>query len=476
MSKSNHPIQALVPYGGVGHQFVCYADCCSGIPDAPHAKTFAAVNKVVARLEPQPEFICFPGDEIKGLMTNAERLREQWRYWFEHEMQWLDREAVPLYHTTGNHTVYDTVSEAVFHQVMAHLPQNGPPGQEGLTYYVRRNDLLLVFVNTMYSGLGGEGRVETTWLNQTLGEHADAKYKLVFGHHPVHSVNGFSGAYQRDIAPEDGRRFWDVLVRHNVLAYVCSHILAFDVQVHDGVLQILTGGAGTMPRMPEGIEYLHCVQVALDANGLRYQVLDTSGQIREWLKWPIEVPLSTTWEQWESGASNAFFVNEKKNEATTSRFIVWRFSGICSPANSGEAQTLLCGWNSDSSLAPLWIGLRGREHRLCVLLSPVPGRSPHLWLGPILVPDKPFEIQLGIHTAMGPGGLLWRWNDTMPWSSLIGASAWGAERLTWPKYWNIGYSQYGTGSIPFRGNNLEVTGYTQILQLKRWSDQEIWLG
>jgi hypothetical protein len=76
----------------------------------------------------------------------------------------------------------------------------------------------------MCSELGGEGRVETTWLNQTLGEHADAKYKLVFGHHPVHSVNGFSGVYQRDIASEDGRSFWDVLVRHNVLAYVCSHI------------------------------------------------------------------------------------------------------------------------------------------------------------------------------------------------------------------------------------------------------------
>jgi hypothetical protein len=75
MSKSNHLIQALVPYAGVGHQFVCYADCCSGISDAPHAKAFAAVNKVVARLEPQPEFICFPGDEIQGLVTNAERLR-----------------------------------------------------------------------------------------------------------------------------------------------------------------------------------------------------------------------------------------------------------------------------------------------------------------------------------------------------------------------------------------------------------------
>ena len=67
-----------------------------------------------------------------------------------------------------------------------------------------------------------------------------------------------------------------------VLAYVCSHILAFDVQVHQGVLQILTGGAGThdmhLGLMPEEPEYFHLVQGAIDTDGLRYQVLDTTGR------------------------------------------------------------------------------------------------------------------------------------------------------------------------------------------------------
>ncbi|KAA3664157.1 MAG: hypothetical protein DWQ04_07155 [Chloroflexi bacterium] len=465
MSESNQSIQALGPHDGNGHQFVCYADCCSGIPDAPHEETFAAVNNVVARLQPQPEFICFPGDEIKGLTANEKTLHEQWRYWFELEMKWLDKENIPLYHTTGNHTVYDSVSEAVFRQVLSHLPQNGPSGEEGLTYYVRRDDLLLIFVNTLSLALGGEGRVESVWLDQTLSDHADAKYKLVFGHHPVYSVNGFSGICQRDIDPEDGRKFWEVLTRHNVLAYMCSHILAFDVQVHEGVLQILTGGAGTIHRMPEGIEYLHCVQAAIDNNGLKYQVLDTSGEIREWLKWPLHISASTTWDQWENGdAYNLRGIDE--SEDASEQFVVWRFSGICDLANDGEAQTLLCGWHSTQDLAPFWIGLRGKENRLCILLSPEPGRSPHLWRGPTLSPDKPFEIQIGIHTGMGPGGLLWRWHDSAPWSSLIGASPWGAERLTWPTHWHIGYGQYGLGSSSFRGTNLKVTGHIQVLHLQ----------
>ncbi len=269
-------IQSLLPRG-TGHQFVCYADSCSGVPGAPHEKTFAAVNAVVRRLRPQPEFICFPGDEIVGLTADADELRRQWRYWLDHELAWLDRAAIPFYHTTGNHTTYDDMSEAVFKEMLSHLPRNGPADQQGLSYFVRRGDLLMVFVHTLWSGLGGEGRVETVWLDQTLADHADARHKLVFGHHPVFPVNGFSGPYQREIGPEDGEAFWRILVRHGVLAYVCSHILAFDVQVHDGVLQILTAGAGTAHRMPEEIEYLHCVQAALDGRGLRYQVLDTEG-------------------------------------------------------------------------------------------------------------------------------------------------------------------------------------------------------
>jgi len=160
-----------------GHQFVIYGDSCSGIPDALHESTFAQVNAVIQRLEIPPQFICYPGDEIMGLTTDPDELRRQWEHWFTHEMAWLDRDAIPMYHTTGNHTTYDPMSEAMFREMMAHLPQNGPDDQQGLSYFVRRDDLLMIFMHTLWSGLGGEGNVETDWLEQTLSEHADAKNK-----------------------------------------------------------------------------------------------------------------------------------------------------------------------------------------------------------------------------------------------------------------------------------------------------------
>lgn len=453
------PISALVP-NGTGHQFVCYADSCSGVPNALHEQTFAAVNAIVARLQPPPHFIAFPGDEIIGLTSDEAELRRQWNHWFTHEMAWLNGIAIPLYHTTGNHTVYDPTSEAIFREMMAHLPRNGPPGQEGLSYFVRRNDLLLVFVNTLWSGLGGEGYVETNWLEQTLATHADARYKFVFGHHPVFPVNGFAGARQRELEKRYGQTFWRILVRYGVFAYWCSHILAFDVQVHEGVLQILTAGAGTAHRMPPENEYLHCVQAAVDADGLRYQVLDTEGQRREWLHWPLVLPPSNQWQSLPKGESVAPFL-PTVSSTTVTDLLVWRFQGHATADEEGAPQTLLSAWNVGSGLTPLWIGLIGCEQRLGVLLSPQAGRSPHLWTGPTLTVDEPFLLQLAFHTGMGPGGLLWRWDDESPWSSLKGASTWGLERLTWPGQWSVGQGPRGTGDRPFRGHRLRVTWHHQ---------------
>jgi len=135
------PIAAIVPRG-LGHQFVIYGDSCSGVPGAPHEETFAQVNRIVARLTPSPQFIVFPGDEIAGLTGVADTLRAQWRYWTDVEMKWLRGRDIPLYRTTSNHTVYDGISEAVFREIQYHAPDNGPRDQRGLSYAVRRGDLL----------------------------------------------------------------------------------------------------------------------------------------------------------------------------------------------------------------------------------------------------------------------------------------------------------------------------------------------
>jgi hypothetical protein len=446
--SENKPVSALLPRGP-GHQFVVYGDSCSGIPGAPHERTFAAVNAVLRRLSPPPEFILFLGDEVAGLTPDPDTLRTQWRHWLEQEMGWLDWDAIPLWHATGNHTAYDTMSERVFREVLGDLPRNGPPGQEGLSYWVRRDDLLLVFVHTLWTGLGGEGHVETEWLGQVLREHSDARQKLVIGHHPIHPINGFSGAYQREVGPEHATSFWDTLVEGGVLAYLCSHILAFDVQVHRDVLQICTAGAGTAHRMPEGIEYLHLVQATIDAQGLRYQVLDTDGRVRERLSWPLMLPPSELWDVLPSGESVALVTG-----AAVDRIVAYRFTGRTAAKGVSAAQTLFSAFQPGIQ-AQLWIGLRGIEQRLTVIVGPEPHRSPHYWMGPELQPDTEFNVRIVINAGMGPGGVMCDAGDNT-WSSLTAASPWGAERLTWPARWSIGRGQGGIDDRPFQGSSLKV--------------------
>ncbi|MCY4071769.1 MAG: metallophosphoesterase [Chloroflexi bacterium] len=430
------PIPTIKP-ADTGHHFVIYSDSCSGQPGTLHEGNFRQINELIAALDQAPQFICFPGDEIMGLTRDRERLRRQWTYFFETELAWLDRAAVPVYHSSGNHTVYDRMSETVFRETMAHQPQNGPPDQRGLSYFVRRGDLLMIFVNTLWSVTGGEGTVETEWLEATLEQNADAGHKLVFGHHPVWTVNGYAGDYQRNLERNNGRRFWDALARHGVLAYVCSHILAFDAQVHGGVLQICSAGAGTAHRMPADDEYLHIVQAALDDVGLRYQVLDRAGQVREWLFWPWLLPSSQSWKPFSPAAAQSLTA-DCLGRLDKVQVVLWEINGELYATSDGAPQMILRGDAKDDALPPFWLGASGVDNRLTALLSPRANRSPHRWAGPPLPKGGTFSIQFALHSGMGPGGLLWRWSDEDAWSSLIGASAWGAERIPWSHSWRIG--------------------------------------
>ena len=424
------PLPALTPRGP-GAQFVLYADACSGVPGALHERTHAAVNAVVARLDPQPEFVVFPGDEVIGLVSDAAALRAQWRHWFDTEMAWLDRTTIPLFNATGNHTTYDPASAAVFRDVMEHLPLT----PHRLDYAVRYGELRLIVVDTMCPALGGEGHVDLDWLAATLAE-GGARWTFVAGHHPAHAVNGFEGAGQRTL--HEAAAFWRLLAAHGVKAYLCSHILAFDVQVHEGVLQITAGGAGTAHRMPEGVEYLHCVQMAVDAGGVRLQVLDDTAMRREALDWPPPEPAAL-------GAVDAA-------PASLDGPVLLRLAGRTA-VSAGPRQTLVCA--TAGGAMPIWIGLAGRSQQVSVMLASEAGRSPHYWTGPAMALDEAFSVDLLLHPGMGPGGILWRAGPGAPWSSLRGHSATGPERITGPLRWVAGTAP--ARAFPFLGTGLAVS-------------------
>jgi Calcineurin-like phosphoesterase len=487
------PVLALRARGKSGHRFVWMGDCCSGRPGERNERNFAAINKVLQMLNPMPEHVVFLGDNISGYTADEAELRSQWKYFLEKEFNFLDHPSIPVHHITSNHNTYSPMAEKVFRDVFPNLPKNGPVEQTGLSYWLRDGDLLRVMVNTSFSELGGDGHVETEWLDEVLSQNADARYKLVMGHHPAYPVNGYTNLgitdaggfleraihgskqvagvpmFRWHILPDNTQAFWDVLTRHNVLAYVCSHIIAYDVQVRRGVLQVCTAGAGTNwgpdGAMPGATEYLHLLQGALDEIGLRYQVIDTNGSLREWLQWPVQLSAVSSWQPIPDGAAPALPKPSGWDARPgTQHALAFDFRGTLG-AGSGEDQTLLSAWDDNEGPHILWVGLSDVDQRLELRMVPKAGDGDRVWRGPSLGTGGPLALQLLIHTGMGPGGVMYRTREDAPWTSLTTSCSRGAEAMMWPGRWAVGNGMSGPNHLRFRGYGLEARWYTVPLKL-----------
>tara|TARA_R110002095_G_scaffold214616_1_gene207052 strand:- start:375 stop:1667 length:1293 start_codon:yes stop_codon:yes gene_type:complete len=416
---------------------------------------------MVASIQPQPEFIAFPGDAIKGYTTDYHELQKQWDYWQQTEMKWLEGKQIPLFQSTSNHNTYDDGSENVFRKKHPEIPQNGPEGQKGLAYYIRRGDLLYISTHQPDRQRFPKYRpgmlIDWKWLDHVLTEHQDAKFKLVAGHYPAFPVNGYIECPLWCLKPAERRPFWEVLVRHRVNAYLASHVIAFDVQIHDGIPQIVSGGAGTNYGpggfMPGLTEYFHAVQITLDHQGLQYQVLDVNGKRREWLQWPFTLPTVGKWQMLESQSASS----ELSPEHLTGQLVVWRFRGESARKSADEEQTLLCGFDKNEPVTKVWIGLEGKTSRLIVRLLPESTYGMQSWIGPQITNDAKFDFQLALHPGMGSGGILWRSTEKEQWVSLYSKSAKGTEELKWPTSWVIGRDQTDVASRAFRGKKLVTT-------------------
>ena len=445
-------IPALLPRDKLGHRFVLYSDCCSGSPGRAVARNLQSVNKMVARLQPQPEFIAFPCDAVSGYTKDHAELRRQWDYWRGTEMKWVRERKLPLFQSTSNHNTYDAGSEKLFRDVHADLPQNGPPGQKGLAYWFRCGDLLYISTHQPDKRMP----IDHAWLDQVLIDNADAKYKFVAGHYPVFPVNGYIAWPLWCFPPDQRQPFWDLLVKHRVDAYLASHIIAFDCQVHEGVLQILSGGAGTEHGpggfMPGRSEYFHAVQIAVDEQGLRYQVHDPSGQVRERLSWPFTLPSADQWQPVDDSNADTLL----RPIDLTSEIVAFRIRGALAKPSRNSDQTLICGIDSGEGVEPVWIGVDGDGDRLAVRTVPLSGHGWQVWKGPRLAVGQPFDFQVALHPHMGPGGILFRADGSAAWSTLESTSSKGCEDSKRPQCWAIGHGQSGTADRPFSGESLRV--------------------
>jgi hypothetical protein len=447
-------VPALAPAAG-GRQFAILGDS-TALGRGVQMDNFQAVAGVIRRLTPRPEFLVHLGDHFWGNDLNEQELRTQWRDWAEISKALGD---LPTLHLTGNHTCLDAMSARVFGEMVPPLlPKNAELAADRLSFVWRDGDFVFVVANAIFRN-GTEGRVDWRWVAAALARHADARFKFVASHYPVFPVNGFRPPCWR-VCAEDAAPLWKTLVKHEISAYLCAHVIAFDVQIHEGIPQICSGGGGYSLLYPPQTEYHHAVQLAVDSRGLAWQAVDTSGSMREQGSWPLDCPAA---KQWSVVEAKGTAIEQLSSPSPASDVLLLHFEGKGAAISSNE-QTLLNGWNDSSAPAAVWVGFDGG--RLEVRISPQRGEPALYWRGPDATGSFSFDIAL--HRSLGPGGVLFRSAEGKPWTSLATDSSKGFADIAWPKRWSVGmgHAAYdrvvgGGGRLverddPFLGSSLQV--------------------
>jgi 3',5'-cyclic AMP phosphodiesterase CpdA len=113
----------------------------------------------------------------------------------------------------GNHD--DSDRPDIWRRHFSYLPQNGPAGQQGLTYALAHKNALFIGLDQYVN----RHRIQQPWLDSVLAANHQP-HVFVFGHEPA-----FSSRHQNTLAKFPAARdtFWNSLGAAGVRMYFCGH-------------------------------------------------------------------------------------------------------------------------------------------------------------------------------------------------------------------------------------------------------------
>jgi len=203
-----------------------------------------------ATINENADFILFPGDLVTG-SSDAGVLMSQLLEW-RGVMQPVYDAGIEVYPCRGNHDAgVRWVWDSVFTGEYA-LPDNGPPGEEFITYAVGQGNMLIVALDQYIS----INRVNQVWLDSVFAAN-DRPHVFVFGHAPAFKVRHYDCL---DDYPAERDTFWNSLAAEGARAYLCGHDHFYDhARLDDGdgdpdddLHQYIVGTAGA-PLRSDGL-------------------------------------------------------------------------------------------------------------------------------------------------------------------------------------------------------------------------------
>lgn len=222
---------------------------------SPYLNTLA-----VAIAAEKPDLVIYNGDLVSGwIIANSSPVATDYKTQFGNWMgavapvhNYTTGSGIPIYVVRGNHedgpdqTVVPLL-DAYRDSVAAGMPQNGPPGEEHLTYSFTYNGAKFIALDEYFPHNGKKETVNQSWVDQELTT-GTRPFTFVFGHTPAFLVKDDIEDRGFDIAVHPALRdiFWDSLVQHHATAYFSGHAHLYVRGMKQGVQQIVSGNGGAL--------------------------------------------------------------------------------------------------------------------------------------------------------------------------------------------------------------------------------------
>lgn len=224
-------------------RFIVMGDSRGGIGDAINEATLRRLLQQLKTLQPQPSFILFTGDQIKG--SNVDTELAEWKDIVD------DYYPIHLYYPTlGNHDD----DEELFSKHFAHLPNEQLAGYRKSVYSFDYQDARFVVLNSNRTNEKKQYIVDDrqlAYLEERL-QSSDKSYDFVIFHVPAYPASAHFGK-SLDADPDQRDALWGLLDRYQVTAAMVGHEhnynrrtvdSSFNEQFKHAINQLTVGGAG----------------------------------------------------------------------------------------------------------------------------------------------------------------------------------------------------------------------------------------
>lgn len=226
--------------------------------------------------EDKPDFIVFVGDLITGSKhTDVHRDRLiKWKVLVEE----FD---IPVYIVVGNHEIESEMSEDTMRSVFE-MPENGPAEFKELVYsFDYQNAHFVVLDTDQYENFHRLGSIQLEWLKNNLSE-TDKEFIFIFGHEPAFPFFSHKGS-SLDRYPSERDKLWTILGECGASVYFCGHEHLYNRSNHDGIYQVISGGAGApLHSNPEEGGFYHYIVIDVrDDSICEIEVKDLEGEVKD---------------------------------------------------------------------------------------------------------------------------------------------------------------------------------------------------